>query len=25
VLRCDKEKRKEVDAYFIEHGIPDRV
>ena len=25
VLRCDKEQRTQVDAYFIEHGIPDRV
>lgn len=24
VLRCDKESRKQIDAYFIEHGIPDR-
>ncbi|MCM1158254.1 MAG: DUF5673 domain-containing protein [Bacteroidales bacterium] len=24
VLRCDKEQRSRVDAYFIEHGIPDR-
>lgn len=25
VLRCDKELRTQIDAYFIEHGIPDRM
>lgn len=25
VLRCDKENRSQIDAYFIEHSIPDRV
>lgn len=25
VLRCDKERRTQIDAYFKEHEIPDRV
>lgn len=25
VLRCDKEQRTQIDAYFKEHEIPDRV
>ncbi len=25
ILRCDKEQRAKVEAYFIEHGIPNKI